>query len=258
MAPTGRSGRKLSQVFWLGLLLGLFLLPVAVSFCLPDPRGGVPWYQARRDPTGLAPDPATTPEAVIQVYAAPAVSWRGRFAVHTWIVVKPAGAARYTRYEVMGFGVANGAPSVRIDRMGPDNYWFGAFPHILLDRRGAGVDALIEQVRAAVDSYPYPHDYRASPGPNSNTFTAYIARQVPGLGLALPSNALGKDFLPGGAVFARAPSGTGFQVSLFGAVGLLIAADEGFEVNLLALTLGFDAMRPALKLPGLGRLGVSR
>src|ERR1700684_1896688 len=103
-------------VIWIGfLLLGLFVLPVLISGCLPDPRGGVPWYQARRDPTGLAPDPATTQEAVIQVYAARAVSWRGIFAVHTWIAVKPAGAPRYSRYEVVGFGVAGGAPSVRVD-----------------------------------------------------------------------------------------------------------------------------------------------
>jgi hypothetical protein len=59
------------------LLLGLYLVPVLVSFCLPDPRGGVPWHQARRDPTGLSPDPAATQEAVIQVFAAPAVAWRG-------------------------------------------------------------------------------------------------------------------------------------------------------------------------------------
>jgi hypothetical protein len=39
------------------LLLGLYLVPVPVSFSLPDPRGGVPWRQARRDPTGLSPDP---------------------------------------------------------------------------------------------------------------------------------------------------------------------------------------------------------
>jgi hypothetical protein len=90
-------------------LLGLFVLPVLVSGCLADGRGGVPWYEARRDPTGLAPDPATTPEAVVQVYAARAVSWRGVFSVHTWIAVKPTGAQRYTRYEVLGFGVANGA-----------------------------------------------------------------------------------------------------------------------------------------------------
>ena len=54
------------------------------------------------------------------------MAWRGLFSVHTWIAVKPTGAPRFTRYEVLGFGVANGAPALRIDRMGPDNYWFGA------------------------------------------------------------------------------------------------------------------------------------
>jgi len=243
-------------VIWLGvLLLGLFVLPVLISGCLPDPRGGVPWYEARRDPTGLAPDPATTQEAVIQVYAARAVSWRGIFAVHTWIVVKPTGADRYTRYEVLGFGVADGAPTVRIDRMGPDNYWFGARPQIVFEKRGPNVDAVIGEIRAAVGSYPYPHEYRAWPGPNSNTFTAYVARQVPELGLSLPSNAVGKDFLPGGAVFAAAPSGSGFQVSLYGAVGLILAIKEGLELNLLGLDLGIDVLAPALKLPAIGRVG---
>jgi hypothetical protein len=239
-------------------LLGMFVVPVLVSSCLPDPRGGVPWHLARRDPTGLAPDPAATQEAVLQVFAAPAVSWRGVFAVHTWIAVKPTGAERYTRYEVVGFGVAGGAPAVRIDRMGPDNYWFGARPRIILERRGDGIDEMIERVRAAVASYPYPHAYRAWPGPNSNTFMAYIARQVPELGLHLPSNAVGKDFLPGGGLFAAAPSGSGFQVSLYGLAGILVAADEGFELNLLGLSLGLDALVPALKLPALGRFGLHR
>jgi len=240
------------------LLLALFVIPIVVGLCLPDPRGGVPWHQARRDPTGLAPDPAAIAEAVIQVFAAPAVSWRGLFAVHSWIAVKPSGAPRYTRYEVLGFGVARGAPAVRIDRMGPDNYWFGARPHLLLERRGAGVDALIERVRAAVANYPYPGAYRAWPGPNSNTFVAWIARQVPELGLQLPANAIGKDFLPGGRGLAAAPSGSGFQLSLWGLLGILLAADEGLEINLLGLTLGLDAMRPAVKLPAIGRLGFAR
>ena len=219
-------------------VLGLYLVPVLVSFCLPDPRGGVPWHQARRDPTGLSPDPAATQEAVIQVFAAPAVAWRGLFSVHTWIAVKPTGEPRFTRYEVLGFGVANGAPAVRIDRMGPDNYWFEARPQILLDRRGAGIDEMIAQVRAAVASYPYPNTYRPWPGPNSNTFLAHIARQVPELGIHLSSNAVGKDFLPGGGLFAAAPSGSGFQLSLYGLFGILLAAREGLEVNLLGLSLG--------------------
>ena len=242
-----------------GLLLpALFLLPVLVSGCLPYGRDGVPWYEARRDPTGLAPDPATTPEAVIQVYAARAVSWRGIFSMHTWIAVKPSGAPRYTRYEVLGFGVSNGAPAIRIDRMGPDNYWFGARPQIILDRRGPDVDAIIERIRGAVLSYPYPHEYRAWLGPNSNTFTAYIARQISELGLDLPSNAIGKDFLPEGALFAKAPSGSGFQVSLYGLAGILVAAEEGLEVNVLGLNIGVDPAVPALKLPAIGRLGLDR
>jgi Protein of unknown function (DUF3750) len=240
------------------MLLGLFVLPVLVSGCLPGGRSGLRWYEARRDPTGLAPDPATTQEAVVQVYAARAVSWRGVFSVHTWIAVKPTAAQRYMRYEVLGFGVADGAPAVRVDRMGPDNYWFGARPQIIFERRGPDVDAMIEDIRAAVVRYPYRHDYRAWPGPNSNTFTAYIARQVPELGLELPSNAVGKDFLPGGALFATAPSGSGFQFSLYGVVGVLLAVDEGFELNVLGLNIGIDAAVPALKLPAIGRLGFSR
>ena len=38
------------------------------SFGLPDPRGDVVlWRQARRDPTGLSPDPAVTPELGIHL-----------------------------------------------------------------------------------------------------------------------------------------------------------------------------------------------
>ena len=84
------------------------------------------------------------------------------------------------------------------------------------------------------------------------------SRQVPQLAIHLPSNAVGKDFLPGGGLLAAAPSGSGFQVSLFGLAGILIAAREGFEVNLLGLSLWVDPARPALKLPALERLGLSR
>ena len=247
----GGRGRRLVL-----LLVILFVLPLLVSACMSGRGDGVPWYDARRDPTGLAPDSAKTQEAVIQVYAARAVSWRGVFAVHTWIAVKPTGAPRYTRYEVLGFGVSEGAPAVRVDRMGPDNYWFGDKPTVILDRRGPGVDELIAQIRDAVASYPYPHEYRAWPGPNSNTFTAYVARQVPGLQLELPSNAIGKDYLPDGALFATAPSATGYQLSFFGVLGLTLARDEGFELNLLGFDIGFAVKSPALKLPGIGRVGM--
>src|SRR5206468_2952226 len=156
----------------------------------------------------------------------------------------------YTRYEVIGWGVDRGVPAIRVNRAGPDNYWFGSRPALLLDRRGEGVDELIARVEAAVKAYPYPASYQLWPGPNSNTFTAYIGRAVPDLRLYLPPTAIGKDYLPGGALAAASPSGTGLQLSLFGLAGLLVGWQEGLELNLLGLTFGLDVRHPALMLPG--------
>ena len=179
-------------------------------------------------------------------------------AVHTWVVLKPTGAPAYTRYEVMGWGVAGGTPAIRVNRSGPDNYWFGARPDLLVDRRGDGVEGLIERVQAAVAAYPYPDSYRTWPGPNSNTFLAYLGRAVPELRLDLPATAIGKDFIPHGLPVATTPSGTGLQFSLFGLLGVAVGVEEGLELNVLSLNFGVDVKRPALKLPVVGRLGVSR
>jgi hypothetical protein len=192
------------------LLLVLYLAPVLVSFCLPDPRSLVPWHQARRDPTGLSPDPAVTQDAVIQVFAAPGVARRALFSVHTWIAVKPTGAPRFTPYEVLGFGVANGAPALRIDRMGPDNYCFGARPQILLDRRGAGIDGMIGHARCCREP-PLFQELCPWPGPNSNSFLAHIARQVPDLAIQIPSNAVGKEFCRARASSPRHRAGLDFR-----------------------------------------------
>ena len=214
------------------------------------------WWELRRDSSGQAPDPTSTHEAVLQVYAARTVGWRGALAVHTWIAFKHTGAPSYTRYEVIGWGVDQGAPAVRVDRMGPDNYWFGSRPDILVDRRGEGVDELIARVEAAVKAYPYPASYRTWPGPNSNTFTAYVGRSVPELGLDLPPTAIGKDYLPGGALAGLSPSGTGIQLSLFGVAGVMAGWREGVELNFLGLAFGVDVRHPALKLPAVGRIGM--
>ena len=80
------------------------------------------------------------------------------------------------------------------------------------------------QIEAAVAAYPYPHSYRAWPGPNSNTFTAFVARRVPELGLDLPPTAIGKDWLGGGTLVATTPSGTGWQLSLAGVLGVATIA----------------------------------
>jgi hypothetical protein len=247
-----RSGRML----WLASLLVLVVVPLVWSSVV---QGDAPkhWSQARWDSAGLAPDPATTPEPVVQVYAARAWGWKGIFAVHTWIIMKRAHAPAFERYEVAGWGVERGALAIRKDMRVVDGYWAGSRPRVLVDRRGPKVEALIDQIEAAIARYPYPHEYRTWPGPNSNTFIAYIGRQVPDLGLNMPPTAIGKDYLKNGSLLGRTPSGTGFQLSLLGLFGLSIGRAEGLEVNLLGLTLGIDPLGLALKLPGVGRLGLT-
>jgi hypothetical protein len=226
----------------------------ALVGCAALERPGERWREARRDSSAQAPAPAITPEAVIQVYAARTVGWRGVFGVHSWVVVKPSGAAAYRRYEVVGWGVDRGAPAIRVDRTGPDNYWFGSRPELLVDARGAVVDALIERVRDAVARYPYPDSYRTWPGPNSNTFVAHVGRAIPELRLAMPSTAIGKDYVSLREIVGPSPSHTGYAISLYGLAGVIAAWDEGIEVNVLGLVAGVDVRNPALKVPGIGRV----
>jgi hypothetical protein len=245
--------RRLAPLVLLASLA--FLVTLALAGCAALERAGGDWRARSSEPTGQAPDPAATPEPVIQVYAARTVGWRGLLAVHTWIAMKRAGAEAYTRYEVMGWGVEYGRPAIRVNRAGPDNHWFGSRPDRLVDLRGPEVEALIDKVEAAIKAYPYPDRYRSWPGPNSNTFLAHIGREVPELRLDLPPTAIGKDFLVHGHVAGLAPSGTGLQLSLFGLGGLLVGWEEGLEVNVLGLSFGLDLNRPALRLPAVGRLG---
>jgi hypothetical protein len=215
------------------------------------------WRTASREPAGLAPDPATTPEAVVQVYSARAVSWRGWFGVHTWIAVKPSHASEFTVHEVMGWWLKR-TGSVVVSRNRPaDGYWYGNRPELLADVRGPGVDDLIKRIELAVKEYPYPDRYHVWPGPNSNTFVAFVARKVPELRVDLPPTAIGKDYL-GWKSVGRTPSGTGGQASLFGLVGVSAGLEEGVEVNLLGLNLGLDPKSLSIKLPIVGRLGPRR
>ncbi len=214
------------------------------------------WRTASREPVGLAPAAASTPEAVVQVYAARTVGARGAFGVHTWVATKAAGAEGYTVYEVIGWRLRWGDSVVVVHRRAPDARWFGNEPELLADRRGLEAEKLIPRIDAAARAYPWASQYSAWPGPNSNTFTAWIARAVPELEVDFPPTAIGKDYRD--TVFGSAPSGRGGQFTLGGLFALTASSVEGLEVNLLGLTFGLNPFDPALKLPLLGRLGPAK
>lgn len=238
---------------WFSVILTLLLAGPLLTLAFGRVSVQGDWRTASHRPTGLAPDPAGTPEAVVQVYASRAFGWRGAFADHMWVAVKPAGATHYTRYEVIGWYGGGGRSVVSVsDQRPPDAEWYGKPPRLVREVRGPAADVVIAKLPQAVASYPYPSAYSAWPGPNSNTFVAHLGREIPELRLALPSTAIGKDYLGLDRVFAPAPSGTGYQLSLNGLVGVIAAVEEGLEVNVLGLVTGIDLRKLALKLPGIG------
>lgn len=249
---------KTSRFFALGFA-ALLTLSFGLSLA-DDPRAAVAngersWRTAPRHSAGIAPDPvAQADRAIVQVYAAPTYGWRGYFAVHPWIIYKRSGETAYTRYEVVGWGGAN---VVRRNHAIPDGLWYGAQPTVLVNHRGASAQAMIDDIEKAIASYPYPDEYRSYPGPNSNTFLAHLGREVPALALDLPANAIGKDYRPVTQPIGLSPSGSGVQVSVLGLLGLSVGLEEGVEFNILGLNFGVDLNSPALRLPAIGRLGMS-
>jgi hypothetical protein len=123
---------------------------------------------------------------------------------------------------------------------------------------GPAAEALIPKIRGAVARYPYSRmgGYSVWPGPNSNSFVAHVLAAVPEAGIALPPTAVGKDWRDWSGIVGLTPSHTGIQLSLGGLFGVTVGWVEGLEVNVLGLVTGIDLRRPALKLPGFGRIGM--
>jgi len=223
---------------------------------LAAPAHAQDWRTADRSSAKIAPAPAQERRAVVQVYAARAVRWRGWFAVHTWIAVKEKDAQSYEVLQVVGWRLRRGLSPVMDEPGEPDRRWYGKEPSLICDLRGEKAESAILKIRKAAADYPYRDSYRVWPGPNSNTFTSYILRATPELGAALPPNAIGRDWLIHGRPLSRSESGTGVQLSLWGLLGFTVGLREGVEVQLLGLCFGVDFLRPALKLPLIGRVGM--
>ena len=234
-------------------ILALFLFPLAVHAAIYASKDRPASYRdADWSSVGMLPSATADHEARMLVFTGRTGRWKGIFAVHSWVVIKPENSTNWTRYDVVGWG-----QPVRTNGWAPDGRWFGDTPRILLDVRGAQAAALIPRVREVVAAYQYNRlgDYRVWPGPNSNTFTAAVLRAVPELQTTLPANAVGKDFraLP---YVGLTDSRTGFEISLWGLLGVKAGWVEGVELNFMGLVAGLDLRHPAIKLPGFGRVGI--
>jgi len=235
------------------LVFAIFLIPILARAALyavgDDPRS---WRDADWSSTGLLPRAADYGPARVIVFTGTTGAWKGVFSVHSWVVLKRAGDKRWTRYDVVGWG-----EPVRANNWPPDGRWYGNMPVTIADLSGAGAETLIPRIEEVVKDYAYARagDYRIWPGPNSNSFTAAILRSMPELGIALPPNAVGRDYRDGFYI-GRTDTGTGVEINLGGYAGIKVGWVEGVEVNLLGLVAGLDLRHPGVKLPGYGRIGL--
>jgi hypothetical protein len=105
--------------------------------------------------------------------------------------VKEKGASRCSRCDYTAWG-----EPIRVDGFVADGRWFGQLLEEVFRADGERAALLILKIRAAIDGYKHRNlgDYRAWPGPNSNTFVAAIIDAVPEMQVVLPPTAIGKDF----------------------------------------------------------------
>lgn len=240
-----------------GMLIGIlviYLLPTLASAALwyagDRPAG---WRQADWSSAGILPEASADPEAAIYVFSAATGGLKGAVASHAWIVTKKAGAARYERYDKVGWGTP-----IRRNGYAADGRWYSNLPRYVVAIKGEEAERLIPEVEKAIASYPHGErgGYRIWPGPNSNSFVAHVLRSVPDLNAVLPPDAVGRDYLPEGRLFMIDADGLDVHATLFGLAGISVGWRSGFEVHFLGLVAGLDLARPGIKIPALGRFGV--
>lgn len=189
---------------------------------------------------------------VVQLHRATLPQPLTAFAVHYWFVAWDPDRASWERWEVWQ-DAGHASPSwghVHRDLMPPDagvgggegvveRQWYGAEAHALLE--------VLHTPRA----YPLRAVYRAWPGPNSNTYAAWVLERAH-VAADLDPRAIGKDwrgFVGAGATTTR----TGVMVST-PVIGLKVGLRDGIVVSVLCLSFGAKLGPPALETP-LGSLG---
>ncbi len=243
--------RFLKFFSWFSLLL--VLVPCSIGAALGYAQGWPSsWRAANWGSSGMLPAARDVPEATVILLSTRTGRWKSIFAEHMSIVLKPAGAADWTRYDVVGWG-----NPVRRDAYAADAYWYGNTPRVVFRLSGPEAAALIPKIEASIARYPNAArgSYTVWPGPNSNTFVSWVVRNTAGFSAELPPVAVGKDWL-GWAGAAPAPSKTGYSFSLAGVLGGTVALREGLELHLLGSTIGLDPDDLAIKLPALGKLSL--
>jgi hypothetical protein len=233
----------------LGRLLwrGRWLLVAWLGICLTGAIYG------RLYPPTFSPLPAAPTEPLVQLRCAPLPGALGSIAEHHWFLEFDPEDGRWHRWELWQLANVGGTSwgHVHKDLIRAEAGLNGYPPRVVAEWRGQAA----RDLRAAIaDSAAYPHRdrYLAWPGPNSNTYIAWVLRRS-GAPADLGPLRIGMDYLgpQGGVAFST--TGTGVQAET-PVLGARVGPQEGAEVHFLCFTFGIDTWPPAIKTP-VGRVG---
>lgn len=117
----------------------------------------------------------------------------GALAVHSWFVVRrdDGGCERWEVWQTPDAG-GTSIGHVHRDLKRPDEGVGGGPPRTLARWEGEAARR-IKSVLENIESYPHCRRYRYWPGPNSNTFAAWVLREA-GIEYAFPWKAFGARF----------------------------------------------------------------
>lgn len=168
-------------------------------------------------------------------------------AVHYWFNAYDAKSLRWERWELWQERgrVTTSWGHIHLDLMGPMGNVGGGDAVIEAEWTGDEAERLLAVLHRP-ELYPERDTYRAWPGPNSNTYVAWVLREA-GVPFDLSPLAIGKDWrgwVGGGSTTTM--SGVHLDSPL---VGLKLGLVEGVELHVLAFTFGFAFIRPTLKTP---------
>lgn len=170
--------------------------------------------------------------------------WFTRFAEHAWVDVKTGPTWHRVEWN-------SHLEEVRVEAidalvgMSDERWERGVAVHAV--HRGDAAACLGAAILQVARGYPDVHDYHAWPGPNSNSFVAWLSREVPGFSLQLPPNAVGKDWTSWLRIGVTT-TGTGIAIDTV-VLGAQVGLAEGVELHLLGQTAGVGLWPPQLKLP---------
>src|SRR5262249_21627056 len=194
---------------------------------------------------------------LVQLRGAPLSDGLGPIAEHCWFLVCDPDTGEVHRWELWEHAnrCRTSWDHVHQDLLDADDDVGGGPMHVASAWRGEAARRLGAH-RAEAPEHPYRRRHLPWPGPNSNTYIAWVLKDA-GVPWDMEPKCIGKDYLgtagvPGAWVrtvgVGITTTGTGVQAES-PLLGLKVGLRDGLELHLLCFTFGLDAWPPGLKTP---------